>query len=113
MEIPDYYKILDVSPDCSQEEIKRSYRKLSLLYHPDKTNNDSKSSEQFKIINNAYQKIGSPEERSKYDMFRKSPFGGGMPFPFPFPFPPTSNGCATGGNATGVERGQDLIQRTC
>lgn len=68
----DYYKILEVSKDASQEDIKKKFRKLSLQHHPDKGGDINK----FKKINEAYQIIGNKEERDKYDNNRK--FGNNM-----------------------------------
>ena len=61
----DFYKILGVSKDSSSEDIKRAYKRLVLIYHPDKNNN--KSCEMFHQIHMAYQVLGNPEKRSKYD----------------------------------------------
>ncbi|EGC30815.1 hypothetical protein DICPUDRAFT_83269 [Dictyostelium purpureum] len=67
----DLYKILEVNRDCTQDEIKKSYRKLALKYHPDK-NKDPGAEEKFKQINLAYQVLGDPEKRKRYDQ------GGGI-----------------------------------
>ena len=75
----DFYKILGVSETASQDEIKKIYRKMSLLYHPDKNPGNNEAEEKFKKINDAYQTIGDVEERKKYDMTRNSPFGQRMP----------------------------------
>jgi len=75
----DFYKVLHVSETASQDEIKKSYRKMSLLYHPDKNPGNNEAEEKFKKINDAYQTIGNVEERKKYDMARNSPFQQGMP----------------------------------
>ena len=74
----DFYKVLGVSETASQDEIKKSYRKMSLLYHPDKNPGNNEAEEKFKKINDAYQTIGDAGERKKYDMTRNSPFGPGM-----------------------------------
>ena len=74
----DFYKVLGVSETASQDEIKKSYRKMSLLHHPDKNPGNNEAEEKFKKINDAYQSIGDVEERKKYDMTRNSPFGQGM-----------------------------------
>ncbi len=69
----EYYDILGVSKDASQEEIKRAYRKLAHTYHPDKSTGDA---EKFKKINSAYQVLSNPEKRAQYDRFGSSFEGG-------------------------------------
>lgn len=65
----DYYKILGVSKDATQEELKKAFRKLAHQYHPDKsTGNEAK----FKEINEAYQVLKDAEKRKKYDQFGTS-----------------------------------------
>lgn len=66
--VKDYYKILELNKDASMEEIKKSYRKLALKYHPDK-NKDNKEfyEEKFKDISEAYQILGDSNKRYKYD----------------------------------------------
>jgi len=71
----DYYKILGVSPDASEEEIKKAYRRLAHKYHPDKKGGDE---QRFKEINEAYQVLSDKEKRAQYDMARK----GGRSFSF-------------------------------
>jgi curved DNA-binding protein len=67
MNYKDYYKILGVKKDATQDDIKKAYRKLALKYHPDK-NPDSKDAEQkFKDVNEAYEVLKDPEKRKKYD----------------------------------------------
>ena len=72
----DLYKSLEIPENASQEEIKKSYRKLSLKHHPDKNNG---SDERFKEISEAYQILSDENERKKYDMKKQ------------FPFPQTNN----------------------
>src|SRR3954469_8912044 len=74
----DYYKVLGVDKKASQEEIKKAYRKLARTYHPD-TNKEAGSEERFKEISEAYDVLGDPEKRKKYDR-GQSVFGGGSPF---------------------------------
>ena len=74
----DYYKILGVSKDASQDEIKKSYRKLAVKYHPDKNGGDKSAENQFKKITEAYETLSDPEKRGKYD----NPYSGGGFDPF-------------------------------
>jgi len=76
-----FYKILGVSEQATQEEIKRAYRQLSLKSHPDKNPNDSEAIGRFQKISEAYETIGNAEKRQEYDMASKNPFMrmGGMP----------------------------------
>ena len=76
-----YYKILGISEQATQEEIKRAYRQLSLKSHPDKNPGDSEASGRFHKISEAYEILGDVEKRQEYDMVSKNPFArmGGMP----------------------------------
>ena len=67
MEYKDYYKILGVNKTASQDEIKKTYRKLAVKYHPDKNKGDAAAEERFKEISEAYNVLGDPEKRKKYD----------------------------------------------
>jgi curved DNA-binding protein len=68
VEFKDYYATLGVSKDASAEEIKRAFRKLAMQYHPDKAKGDKRQAEEkFKEINEAYEVLGDPEKRKKYD----------------------------------------------
>ena len=69
MEYRDYYQILGVGKNASQEEIKKSYRKLARKHHPDVNPGDKKAEETFKAINEANQVLSDPETRQKYDQF--------------------------------------------
>lgn len=67
MEYKDYYNILGVSRDASQDEIKKKYRKLAAKYHPDKNPDDASAEDKFKEIGEAYEVLKDPEKRSLYD----------------------------------------------
>lgn len=62
MEYKDYYKILEVDRNSSQDEIKKAFRKLAKKYHPDLNPNDNKAQEKFKEINEAYEVLGDVEK---------------------------------------------------
>ncbi|HHE45873.1 MAG TPA: hypothetical protein ENL05_00780, partial [Candidatus Moranbacteria bacterium] len=70
----DYYEILGVSKDATDDEIKKAYRKLAHKYHPDKPGGDEAK---FKKINEAYQALGDKTKRSQYDQFGKGFSGAG------------------------------------
>ncbi len=63
----DYYKILSVSRNSSQEEIKKAFRKLAQIYHPDKNEGNKEAEEFFKLIHDAYEILSHAEKRKKYD----------------------------------------------
>lgn len=74
----DPYKILGVSKEATEEEIKKAYRKLALQYHPDKNGGDKKAEEKFKEIAAAYEILGDPQKKAHYDSggFNRDPFEG-------------------------------------
>ena len=72
----DYYKILGITKNATESEIKKAYRKLALKWHPDKNpNNRKESEEKFKKINEAYSILSDKNKRNEYD-------NGGMNFDF-------------------------------
>ena len=66
MQYKDYYKILGVSRDASNDDIKKAYRKLAKQYHPD-INKEAGAEEKYKEINEAYEVLKDPDKRKKYD----------------------------------------------
>ncbi|MDQ1266035.1 MAG: curved DNA-binding protein, partial [Bacteroidota bacterium] len=67
MEFKDYYKILGVDKNATTEDIKKSYRKLALKYHPDKNKDNKEAEDKFKELSEAYEVLNNPEKRKKYD----------------------------------------------
>ena len=70
----DYYKILGVQKNASDEEIKKAYRKLAMKYHPDHTKGDKDAEEKFKKISEAYAVLSDKEKRKEYDTFGSEGF---------------------------------------
>ena len=71
----DLYKVLEVSKEASQDEIRRSYRRLARKYHPDANPGDRAAEERFKEIQQAYEVLSNPEKRSEYDEGPRTFFG--------------------------------------
>jgi molecular chaperone DnaJ len=80
----DYYEILQVTREASDQELKASYRKLAMQHHPDRNPNNPEAEEQFKACSEAYQVLSDPEKRAAYDRYGHAAFqgggGGGNPF---------------------------------
>jgi molecular chaperone DnaJ len=66
----DFYKVLGVSKDVSDAELKKAYRKLARQYHPDSNAGDAKAEARFKEISEAYSVLADPEQRTEYDQVR-------------------------------------------
>jgi curved DNA-binding protein len=71
MNFKDYYKILDVAPNATDQEIKQVYRRLVRMHHPDVNQGDPEAEERFKNIGEAYHVLGNGERRNRYDQMRQ------------------------------------------
>jgi DnaJ-class molecular chaperone len=69
-----FYKILEVPETATAKDITKSYRKLSMIYHPDKNRNSQESNEKFQKINEAYEVLSDPDRKREYDMSQNNPF---------------------------------------
>ncbi len=80
----DYYEVLGLNKNASENEIKKSYRKLAKQYHPDMNPGDKNAEEKFKEVNEAYAILSDPDKKAKYDQFGHDAFdpsmGGGAGF---------------------------------
>ena len=65
----DYYEVLGVNRDASEEEIKKAYRKLAMKYHPDRNPDNPKAEEQFKEAKEAYEILSDDQKRGAYDQY--------------------------------------------
>lgn len=70
MQFKDYYKILEVEPTATAEQIKKSYRRLAMTYHPDRNPDNKEAEEKFKDISEAYEVLSNAEKRQKFDLMR-------------------------------------------
>lgn len=81
----DYYEILGVGKNASDDEIKKAYRKLAIKYHPDKNPGDKEAEEKFKEVSEAHEVLSDKQKRARYDQFGHAGVGGnGGPSGNPF-----------------------------
>lgn len=78
----DYYSVLGVREDASQAEIKKAYRDLAKRCHPDRNAGDAAAEKRFKEVQEAYDVLGEPDKRKRYDQLRRYGAGGGSGFRF-------------------------------
>lgn len=105
----DFYSLLNVSRSATADEIKKSYRKLAMQYHPDKNPGDKKAEEKFKEFSEAYEVLSDPKKREMYDQFghagTQGGFGGAGG-----PFGGAGGFGGFGGTGGGAGPGQDPFQ---
>src|SRR4029450_12280908 len=113
----DYYEILEVSRTANEQEIKSSYRKLALKFHPDRNPGDKKAEEKFKEAADAHATRSDGDKRARYDRFGHAGVGNGAQGFDPSQFSGFEDifgglgdifGFGTSGRRTGPQRGADL-----
>ena len=70
----DYYEVLGVDRDASEDDIKKAYRKLAVKYHPDKNPGDKTAEENFKVVGEAYEALSDPQKRAAYNQYGHAAF---------------------------------------
>ncbi|SHJ75651.1 molecular chaperone DnaJ [Tepidibacter formicigenes] len=74
----DYYEVLGVNKNATDQEIKKAYRKLAMKYHPDRNPGDKEAEEKFKEANEAYEVLSDSQKRANYDQFGHAGVNGGF-----------------------------------
>jgi len=77
----DYYKLLGVSRDASEDEIKKAYKKMALKWHPDRNSNSEEATKKFKEISEAFEVLNDKQKRTIYDQLGEEGLKGGGPVP--------------------------------
>jgi DnaJ-class molecular chaperone len=70
----NFYEILEIPETANLDDIKKSYRRLSMMYHPDKNKNNPDATAKFQQISEAYETLGDKDKKNEYDMTRNNPF---------------------------------------
>lgn len=115
----DYYEVLGLQKDASDDDIKKAFRKLAIKYHPDKNQGNKEAEEKFKEINEAYQVLSDTEKKSNYDQYGTADFNGDGGFQGGFDFSNMGGfgdifesffggGFSSGRRKNGPERGADV-----
>ncbi|HMG35965.1 MAG TPA: molecular chaperone DnaJ [Blastocatellia bacterium] len=116
----DYYEVLGVQRNATDQELKQAYRRLAVKFHPDKNPGDKEAEEKFKEVSEAYQVLSQAELRARYDRFGHAGLGAGAGAGFGQGFPGFEDlfdmfgfgdlfgGGTRGGRRSGPRRGSDL-----
>src|SRR5947208_150601 len=73
----DFYAVLEIARNASEDDIKQAYRKLAMRYHPDRNNGSAEAEEKFKQITEAYDVLRDPNKRAAYDRYGEAGLRGG------------------------------------